>query len=230
VNSHIDPDDLRRRVAALNSADLYPTYFALGGACTAFELEAFVNAALELPGSELAALNHAVWEVAEFGPELDAQSNSDGPRATYPDRGRLAPAVDDELLEQTGTGVFVAGPAAARRARAWLAWRLDELGVCDPASLVHDDAIFVASELVTKSVLAHATTVCVTVDTTPARLLIEVADDAPFRAQLRRSVPNASSGRGLALVMALVAEWHIVSTMLGRTVSVVLDIPVADGA
>jgi anti-sigma regulatory factor (Ser/Thr protein kinase) len=217
----IDAARLRRRVGAIRLPDLYPSYFALGGACSAFELEAFVNGALELPPGELANLSQAVWEVAEFGPEFDLREVlPDGPPAVPldPDVG------EDEVVQQSETGVFIAEPAAARRARRWLGKRLDDLRACDSASLIHDDAMFVVSQLVANAVKANATTVCVTVDVVPGSLRIEVTDDAPSRVSLTHTASEASSGRGLALVVALVAELHVVPKLLGKKVSVTLDI------
>lgn len=57
---------LRRRSERLDRADLFLTYFSLGGHCTEFELDAFVHSALELPTSELTILAHALWEMTEF--------------------------------------------------------------------------------------------------------------------------------------------------------------------
>lgn len=61
-----DAASLRRRAERLDRADLFLTYFSLGGHCTEFELDAFVHAALELPTSELTVLAHALWEMTEF--------------------------------------------------------------------------------------------------------------------------------------------------------------------
>jgi len=63
-----DPDApaLRERARRLDRWAFFEAYFALGGVCTAFELDAFVHAALELPRHELSVINQAIWELTEL--------------------------------------------------------------------------------------------------------------------------------------------------------------------
>lgn len=197
----LDAPDIRHRSAGVDFSSLFACYVRLGGACTAFELEAFINAALELADSELVVLRRAVSQITGF----------------QPDRGS----------DRSGTAVFAAEPLSARRARHWLAERLAQLGVCTQASLLHDDAIQVVSELVANAVKAQAKTVWLSADASPGSLRIEVTDDAPGWPTLRHAAPEAPSGRGVALVMALSREWRVTPTALGKKVSVVLDVPQA---
>jgi hypothetical protein len=55
---------LRARGARL--VDVAVHYLTIGGACSPFELDAFLNNALDLPDAERAVLRHALWELDEF--------------------------------------------------------------------------------------------------------------------------------------------------------------------
>jgi hypothetical protein len=55
---------LRARGARL--VDVAVHYLTIGGACSPFELDAFLNNALDLPDGERAVLRHALWELDEF--------------------------------------------------------------------------------------------------------------------------------------------------------------------
>lgn len=46
--------------------DVLVHYLSIGGACSWFELDAFLNSALDLPDAERAVLRHALWELDEF--------------------------------------------------------------------------------------------------------------------------------------------------------------------
>lgn len=61
-----DAPALRERARHLARWALFEAYFALGGVCTAFELDAFVYAALELPRHELSVIDQAIWELTEL--------------------------------------------------------------------------------------------------------------------------------------------------------------------
>lgn len=58
-----DAATLREQARLLDGGELFVTYLALGGACSPFELDAFVHAALELPPIERAILGQAIWEM-----------------------------------------------------------------------------------------------------------------------------------------------------------------------
>jgi hypothetical protein len=49
-----------------NLAEVMVHYLSIGGTCSSFELDAFVNSMLELPDVELVVLGHAIWEMDEF--------------------------------------------------------------------------------------------------------------------------------------------------------------------
>jgi hypothetical protein len=57
---------LRREALDLPRAALHIDYLGLGGVCSMFELDAFLNGALELPRLEITILAQAVWEMVEF--------------------------------------------------------------------------------------------------------------------------------------------------------------------
>lgn len=61
-----DAPALRERARRLDRWALFEAYFALSGVCTAFELDAFVHAALELPRHELSVIDQAIWELTEL--------------------------------------------------------------------------------------------------------------------------------------------------------------------
>jgi hypothetical protein len=61
-----EPAELRERAGLIASETLFESYLSVGGHCSAFELDAFLHAAIELPTDELTILGHAVWELSEF--------------------------------------------------------------------------------------------------------------------------------------------------------------------
>lgn len=61
-----DVGTLRQRAQDVGLFDLFMAYFALGGDCSPFELDAFINAVAELPAGELTVLRQAVWELTEL--------------------------------------------------------------------------------------------------------------------------------------------------------------------
>jgi hypothetical protein len=60
------PSTLRKQAGELSIDRLFPTYLAIGGQCSEFELDAFVHSVIDLPAEERAILAHAVWEATEF--------------------------------------------------------------------------------------------------------------------------------------------------------------------
>jgi hypothetical protein len=61
-----EPAELRERAGLIATETLFECYLSVGGHCSAFELDAFLHAAIELPTDELTILGHAVWELTEF--------------------------------------------------------------------------------------------------------------------------------------------------------------------
>jgi anti-sigma regulatory factor (Ser/Thr protein kinase) len=87
-----------------------------------------------------------------------------------------------------------------------------------------DDAVLVASELVTNAILHARTQLTLRVevlDTPPpgsSRVRVEVFDQNPRLPSLSPTVPEATSGRGLSLVSVLASGWGMENRGEGKVV------------
>lgn len=90
---------------------------------------------------------------------------------------------------------------------------------------VIDDALLVASELVTNAVRAGSSSVSVLVRLHRSELEIAVADDAPGEPEVQHAEPSESHGRGLFIVQLLAAQWGIDRTPAGKCVWAALLLP-----
>jgi anti-sigma regulatory factor (Ser/Thr protein kinase) len=81
-----------------------------------------------------------------------------------------------------------------------------------------DDALLLASELVTNAVLHGRSEVVVEVETSGRRVRVIVADENSRRPQPVPEDPNALDGRGLALVDAVAVRWGVDERPLGKAV------------
>ncbi len=94
---------------------------------------------------------------------------------------------------------------------------------------VVDDLVLAASELVTNA-LVHAGGPChVAALRTPSvfRLAVTDTDPAPLRLAACPVGPQASSGRGLAIIAAIASRWGVAPADAGKTVWFEVDIPTA---
>jgi anti-sigma regulatory factor (Ser/Thr protein kinase) len=93
-------------------------------------------------------------------------------------------------------------------------WGLDALG---------DTAALLTSEVVTNAVLHARTDIDVTVTRLDEGVTIEVSDGSR-RAPVRRSqIDDATTGRGIALLEQLAAQWDVTLRADGKTVRFTLS-------
>ena len=81
-----------------------------------------------------------------------------------------------------------------------------------------DDALLLASELVTNAVLHGRSDVCVEVEERGAVVRISVFDENSRHPAPVAEDPDALDGRGLALVEALAERWGVEDRPLGKAV------------
>ena len=81
-----------------------------------------------------------------------------------------------------------------------------------------DDALLLASELVTNAVLHGRSEVCVEVEERGAVLRVSVLDENSRHPAPVAEDPDALDGRGLALVEALSQRWGVEDRPLGKAV------------
>lgn len=96
-------------------------------------------------------------------------------------------------------------PTAATRARSFLRER---------RCLVHDrraldDALLLATEIVTNAVLHGAAPLSITVECDEKYLEIRVRDGSAARPQQRRPTSEDENGRGLLLLSSVADEWGV---------------------
>lgn len=96
-----------------------------------------------------------------------------------------------------------AEPASARRARAFVVDALKQLQCGELAAV----AELLVSELVTNAILHARTEVRVRITVDHGRVRVEVEDGSPAPARRRHFSTESATGRGLALVDALAAQW-----------------------
>lgn len=104
----------------------------------------------------------------------------------------------DDCLE------FESDPAMVVAARRFVRERL---AAWEADSRYVDSAVLVASELVTNAVLHARTSVTLRIELQGSTVRIEVLDENPRLPVLAPCPPEATSGRGLALVAILATAW-----------------------
>lgn len=120
------------------------------------------------------------------------------------------------LPQPTALAVLTLPPvsASSRDARRFVAAALDELGL----GHLQDGAVLAVSELVTNAVLHARTAVDVTVDADEARVRVSVGDLSADLPVVRSYGAQATTGRGLSMVRALVDDLGVTARETGKTV------------
>ena len=114
----------------------------------------------------------------------------------------------DDCLE------FESDPEMVVAARRFVRERLRAWEVSEHS----DSAVLVASELVTNAVLHARTAVTLKVEVEGTTVRIEVFDENPRVPVMSPCPPDATSGRGLALVTAMATAWGIENRGDGKVV------------
>jgi anti-sigma regulatory factor (Ser/Thr protein kinase) len=112
-------------------------------------------------------------------------------------------------------------PSSASRAR-----QLARKAVATYSDDVIDTVAVLVTELVANAVLHARTDLCFSLDITPPLIRISVTDQSTRVPALRDYDPSDATGRGLALVDALAANWGVDSTDDGKSVWCEVQIPV----
>ena len=115
-------------------------------------------------------------------------------------------------------------PASVGEARRFTVETLARWGRDDLAAT----AALLVSELVTNSILHARTAVQVMLERRADGVRVEVSDGSPVRPTLRHHAPDATTGRGLALVARLAASWGVEVSDTGKSVWVDLAEEVAE--
>ncbi|MQY05598.1 ATP-binding protein [Actinomadura macrotermitis] len=126
------------------------------------------------------------------------------------------------MAEETFERAMIATPSAVGLLRDLAEAHLRKWGLC---ALV-DDALLVASELITNAVRARPRSLIgFRLVRQRAVLRIEVYDTSPGRAVI---TPSPDGGRGLVIVEALAREWgQRAEPAGGKSVYALLDLPVS---
>jgi signal transduction histidine kinase len=93
--------------------------------------------------------------------------------------------------------------------------------------LLCDDLELIVSELVTNAVRAGSGRVHVSVETTDAKVIVRVTDDAAGWPEARRAGSDDTTGRGLPLVSAISRSWGVRLAGAGKVVWAELPVPAA---
>ncbi|MHA3703439.1 ATP-binding protein [Jatrophihabitans sp. YIM 134969] len=116
----------------------------------------------------------------------------------------------------TTRSVVAHGDTAVGAVRTWIR---AGVGVDYPdCAELADDAVTVASELVSNALEAGASDVVVTTTSHRTAMTVTVADDAPGVPHLLTVDPDQTSGRGLLIVAALGSGWGVEITPGGKNV------------
>jgi anti-sigma regulatory factor (Ser/Thr protein kinase) len=125
---------------------------------------------------------------------------------------------------RSATTAFPGLPSSVPAARRWVVATLEEWGLSDTCW----SAAQVVSELATNCTL-HARSdfrIRLALESTSVR--IEAEDAAAVPLQARVSSATATTGRGLAIVDVLAAEWGVTPGAAGKTVWALLPVGAAD--
>ena len=113
------------------------------------------------------------------------------------------------------TRAFPAHPAAVRDVRRFVHQTLDAAGV-EPT--IVDDAVLMTSEIITNAVLHASTPAELRLSVGDQRIRISVTDASSAVPEIRVFDFVSASGRGLAIVAAMAADWGVDSLGAGKRV------------
>jgi anti-sigma regulatory factor (Ser/Thr protein kinase) len=108
--------------------------------------------------------------------------------------------------------LFEAKPASAAIVRRYVRESLDTMSVHS------EEAVLLANELVTNAILYAGGEFVVELSIIAQTCRIGVIDQAPQYPEIKRVGPEATRGRGLALVEALSTSWGVEERVDGKTV------------
>jgi anti-sigma regulatory factor (Ser/Thr protein kinase) len=150
-------------------------------------------------------------------------------RSPRPWSGARAPVSADEGEEgdeeERSAGLELpADPTSAGKARRFVRDVLAEWG----AAYLEEPAVLLTSELVTNALLHARTPMRLWLRRRAGLVRIEVLDDSGVQPARRNYDEDASTGRGLALVDALAAEWGVEPANGGKAVWFTLALEGAD--
>lgn len=121
---------------------------------------------------------------------------------------------------------FVCDPACAGQARNWLEGSLQSaLGADRDGAAVIEDAVVIASELVTNAIQAACARGTLRWQVGPGELALVVVDDAPGWPTLLHPGPTDTHGRGLHIVRSLSADMGVRTVEGGKQVWATVTLP-----
>ena len=109
--------------------------------------------------------------------------------------------------------------SGVRAGRAWARRHLDELGWTEHAPETADAVVLTVSELITNAHIHARSDADLVLTWDGACLYVSVHDDSPQVPRPRAAGPDATSGRGMALVDALADDWQTRTDGRGKTVT-----------
>jgi DNA-binding response OmpR family regulator/serine phosphatase RsbU (regulator of sigma subunit)/anti-sigma regulatory factor (Ser/Thr protein kinase) len=133
----------------------------------------------------------------------------------------LASVVPAPLPGRTASLHLAAEERAVHEARSFVAATLDDWGL---ATGVTEDAVLVASELITNAVLHGKVPVELRLRATATDLVLQALDGATSLPQRMRPTADDEHGRGLQIVALLAARWGTRPTPSGKSVWCMLPI------
>lgn len=125
-----------------------------------------------------------------------------------------------QKLRTSSFASFAAEPESAGASRRFVRQTLTDAGV-EPSLI--DSAELVASELVTNAVLHATTGPTVSLKVGEESVRLEVRDSTSVLPMARAYSTDAETGRGLAMVTALSADWGVIPDPAGKTVWAVIE-------
>ena len=109
--------------------------------------------------------------------------------------------------------------SGVRTGRAWGRRHLDELGWTTQAPEVADAVVLTISELITNAHIHARSDADLVLTWDGSCLYVSVHDASPEAPRPREAGPDATSGRGMALVDALADGWQVRTDRCGKTIT-----------
>jgi anti-sigma regulatory factor (Ser/Thr protein kinase) len=125
---------------------------------------------------------------------------------------------------RSATTAFPGLPSSVPAARRWAVATLEEWGLSDTCW----SAAQVVSELATNCTLHARSDFRIRLALEGTAVLVEAEDAVAVPLQARASSATATTGRGLAIVGVLAAEWGVTTSAAGKTVWARLPVDATD--